>query len=55
MHPGFGDIATGIAQDMELEDAIRRARAYVFEAIKGAHEFGAGHGPLNHAHTVGDS
>ena len=48
-------IATGIAQDMELEAAIMRARAYVFEAIKSAPGFGAGHGPLNHAHTIGDS
>ena len=47
-------IATGIAQEMELEAAIKRARAYVFEAIKSAPKFGAGHGPLNHAHTVGD-
>lgn len=48
-------IATGIAQEMELEAAIRRARAFVFEAIKSAPRFGAGHGPLNHAHTVGES
>ncbi len=47
-------IATGIAQGMDLEAAIRRARAYVLEAIKSAPGFGAGHGPLNHAHTVGD-
>ena len=47
-------IATGIAQNMELEAAIERARAYVLKAIKSAPGFGAGYGPLNHAHTVGD-
>lgn len=47
-------IATGIAQGMDLEPAILRARAYVLEAIRSAPGFGAGHGPLNHAHTVGD-
>ncbi len=44
-------IATGLAQGMDLPDAIRRARAYVLEAIKTAPGYGSGHGPLNHAHT----
>ncbi|MDH5772854.1 MAG: bifunctional hydroxymethylpyrimidine kinase/phosphomethylpyrimidine kinase [Rhodospirillaceae bacterium] len=44
-------IATGLAQGMELSMALRRARAYVLEAIKTAPGFGSGHGPLNHAHT----
>ncbi len=48
-------IATGLAQGMGLTDAVRRARAYVHEAIRTAPGFGAGHGPLNHGHTVGDS
>lgn len=47
-------IATGLAQGLRLPDACSRARAYVHEAIRTAPGFGAGHGPLNHAHTVGD-
>ncbi|MDA0241067.1 MAG: bifunctional hydroxymethylpyrimidine kinase/phosphomethylpyrimidine kinase [Proteobacteria bacterium] len=46
-------IAAGIAQDMPLKDAVERARAYVLEAIRTAPGYGGGHGPLNHAHTVG--
>ncbi len=42
-------IATGIAQGFNLNDAVVRARAYVYEAIRTAPELGAGHGPLNHA------
>ncbi len=45
-------IATGLAQGMELQAAVRRARAYVPDAIAAAPGFGRGHGPLNH--TVGD-
>ena len=45
-------IATGLAQGMELQAAIRRARAYVQAAIAAAPGFGRGHGPLNH--TVRD-
>ena len=45
-------IATGIAQGNTLEMAVQRARDYVFTAIKTAPQFGKGHGPLNHAHTV---
>jgi hydroxymethylpyrimidine/phosphomethylpyrimidine kinase len=41
-------IATGLAQGMRLEPAIRRARAYVHAAILAAPGFGSGHGPLNH-------
>ncbi|MFQ5765625.1 MAG: bifunctional hydroxymethylpyrimidine kinase/phosphomethylpyrimidine kinase [Rhodospirillales bacterium] len=44
--------ACGLAQGMGLGDAVVRARAYVAEAIRAAPGFGAGHGPLNHAHTV---
>ncbi len=46
-------IAAGLAQGMTLRDAVARARAYVFEAIRTAPGYGHGHGPLNHAHTVG--
>jgi hydroxymethylpyrimidine/phosphomethylpyrimidine kinase len=45
-------IATGLAQGLDLVTAIRRARAYVLEAIRTAPGLGKGHGPLNHAHTV---
>ncbi|MEQ1888471.1 MAG: bifunctional hydroxymethylpyrimidine kinase/phosphomethylpyrimidine kinase [Alphaproteobacteria bacterium] len=45
-------IATGLAQEMPLSDAVRRGRAYVLEAIRTAPGLGAGHGPLNHGHTV---
>lgn len=45
-------IATGLAQGMQLSDAVRRARAYVFEAIRTAPGLGGGFGPLNHGHTV---
>lgn len=40
--------ATGIAQDMGLEQAVARAWAYVGEAIRRAPGYGQGHGPLNH-------
>jgi hydroxymethylpyrimidine/phosphomethylpyrimidine kinase len=45
-------LATGIAQGQPLPQAVRKARAYVQEAIRTAPGFGSGHGPLNHAHTV---
>jgi len=44
--------ATGIAQGMALDDAVARARDYVFEAIRTAPGYGRGHGPLNHGHTI---
>lgn len=45
-------IAVGLAQGMAVEEAVKRARAYVREAIRSAPGLGRGHGPLNHAHTV---
>lgn len=48
-------IACGIAQGMETQVAVARARDYVLEAIRTAPGYGHGHGPLNHAHTMGDS
>ncbi|MGH8479044.1 MAG: bifunctional hydroxymethylpyrimidine kinase/phosphomethylpyrimidine kinase [Gammaproteobacteria bacterium] len=41
-------IATGLAQGMGLEAAMRRARGYVFEAIRRAPGFGGGAVPLDH-------
>ncbi|MGC2854453.1 bifunctional hydroxymethylpyrimidine kinase/phosphomethylpyrimidine kinase [Novispirillum sp. DQ9] len=46
-------IATGIAQGLDLPAAVARARDYVRVAIETAPGLGHGHGPLNHAHTVG--
>ena len=45
-------VAVGLAQGLDLGAAVARARAYVAEAIRGAPGLGAGHGPLNHGHTV---
>jgi hydroxymethylpyrimidine/phosphomethylpyrimidine kinase len=45
-------IAAGLAQGLDLADAVRRARAFVHAAIATAPGFGAGHGPLNHAVTI---
>ena len=48
-------IACSLAQGMDLEAAVVRARAYVRRAIATAPGLGGGHGPLNHAHTVSPS
>jgi len=45
--------AVGLAQGMPHGLAVRRACAYVQEAIRTAPGFGAGHGSLNHGHSVG--
>ena len=45
-------IATGIAQDMPLREAVARALAYVQKAIREAPGFGGGQGPIGHTHTV---
>ncbi len=41
-------IASGLAQKRPLEDAVRRAHAFVQNAIRTAPGLGKGHGPLNH-------
>jgi hydroxymethylpyrimidine/phosphomethylpyrimidine kinase len=46
-------IATGLAQDLSMEDSVARALRYVETAITTAPALGHGHGPLNHGHTVG--
>lgn len=43
-------IAASLAQGRSLSEAIERAHAYVRRAIETAPGYGAGHGPLNHAH-----
>ena len=45
-------IAVSLAQGLSLRDSVVRARTYVRQAILTAPGLGAGHGPLNHAHTI---
>lgn len=45
-------VAAGLAQGLDLKQAVGRARAYVREAILKAPGLGQGHGPLHHGHTV---
>jgi|SRR5215469_338189 len=45
-------IAAGLAQGLDIEGAVDRARAYVQRAIAGAPGLGRGHGPLDHAHPL---
>jgi hydroxymethylpyrimidine/phosphomethylpyrimidine kinase len=45
-------IATGLAQGLDIGNAIDRARAFVQRAIAGAPGLGRGHGPLDHAHPL---
>ncbi|MFQ5563697.1 MAG: bifunctional hydroxymethylpyrimidine kinase/phosphomethylpyrimidine kinase [Parvularculaceae bacterium] len=45
-------IATGIAQGLVLQAAVKRAIDYVQKAIKTAPDYGAGGMLLNHAHTL---
>ncbi len=45
-------IACGLAQGLDVADAVRRARAFVRKAIGTAPGLGFGHGPLNHAHSL---
>jgi hydroxymethylpyrimidine/phosphomethylpyrimidine kinase len=46
-------IAAGLSQGLTLEPAITRARRYLRLAMTRAPGLGHGHGPLNHAVTVG--
>jgi hydroxymethylpyrimidine/phosphomethylpyrimidine kinase len=45
-------IAAGLAQGLETEAAVERARLYVQRAIASAPSLGHGHGPLDHAHPL---
>ena len=45
-------IAAGLAQGLDIERAVERARVYVQKAIAGAPGLGRGHGPLDHAHPL---
>ena len=41
-------IATGLAQGMNVYDAVKRAKEYITTAIRFALRIGGGHGPTNH-------
>jgi hydroxymethylpyrimidine/phosphomethylpyrimidine kinase len=45
-------IAAGLAQGLNVEEAVDRARAYVQRAIASAPGLGRGHGPLDHSHPL---
>ncbi len=45
-------VATGLAQGMAMQTAVKRAIDYVHKAIATAPGYGAGHGPLNHGHPI---
>jgi len=45
-------IAAGLAQGLDVQGAVDRARAYVQRAIASAPGLGRGHGPLDHAHPL---
>jgi hydroxymethylpyrimidine/phosphomethylpyrimidine kinase len=45
-------IATGIAQNLSLQDAVSRARLYVQEAVASGLALGHGVGLLNHLHAI---
>jgi hydroxymethylpyrimidine/phosphomethylpyrimidine kinase len=47
-------IAAGIAAGMDVETAVRRARAYLQRALETAFPIGRGNGPVNHGHTVSE-
>jgi len=42
-------IAAGLARGVPMKEAVRRAREFVYQAIRTAPGLGKGHGPLNHA------
>jgi hydroxymethylpyrimidine/phosphomethylpyrimidine kinase len=44
--------ATGLAQGLDLPAAVRRAHAFVAEAIRHAPGLGGGHGPIDHGWSL---
>ena len=47
-------IAAGLAWGLPVEEAVARAKEYVYKAISRAFSVGHGHGPLNHFHEWWD-
>jgi hydroxymethylpyrimidine/phosphomethylpyrimidine kinase len=49
-------IAAGLAKGLDLDEAVRRAKAYVTDAIAAADKLtiGKGHGPVHHFHAWWD-
>lgn len=45
-------IASRLALGAELFEAVRGAKEYLTEAIRGAYAAGAGHGPVDHLHPL---
>ena len=45
-------IAEGLGRELPLAHAVHRGRDYLQRALATATPLGAGHGPVNHAHTV---
>ena len=45
-------VASGLSNGLSLRDAVVSARAYVRSAILAAPEFGSGHGPMDHGHSL---
>lgn len=45
-------IASNLAKDMDVPDAVRAACRYVEAGIRTAPGFGKGNGPLNHFHST---
>ena len=41
-------IAAGLAQGLPAIEAVRKAKAYVTEAVRGSLDLGGGHGPTHH-------
>lgn len=48
-------IASNLAKGYELEESVKRAKAYVSEALSAMLDLGSGSGPLNHAFDLGGS
>ena len=48
-------IAALLARGVEIHEALRRAKAFVTEAIHSAPDLGHGHGPVNHWAVAGTS
>lgn len=43
-------IASNLALEVPIQEAIKNSKEYIFEAIKHSFDIGKGHGPTNHFH-----